>query len=127
MRSIVRPRGVSTQAATAEGIEIVAMDEAVVDEHAVVAPPRMPSPAAPSTPASSEVETHIDPESKSPVRAPDEWRVEPIRIGVIERRTPKVARIVIGHIDHLRIGRLNVDDGLSGGVGSAHRLLRRGG
>src|SRR5579872_3289823 len=69
MRGVVGPGAVSTQAAVMAGIEIVPVNEAVVDDHAVVAPAGMPSPAAPATPPPAEIEPHRDPNSKSKVTA----------------------------------------------------------
>ena len=123
MRGVVGPGAVSTQAAVMAGIEIVPVNEAVVDDHAVVAPAGMPSPAAPATPPPAEIEPHRDPNSKSKVTALSERRIKPIRIGIIEGRAPDIGRIVIWQVHNLRIGWLDVDDGLSGVVRGRHSLL----
>ena len=127
MRGIVGPCGTSAQAAAPACVEIVPVNEAVIDEDAVIAPARTPTISAPTTPASSEIKSHVDPKSKSEVRASIERWVKPTRVRIVKRRAPDGDRIVIWHVHHIRIARLDVDDGLTGVVRSGHSLLLGGG
>jgi len=58
MRCIVGPCASSTQAGAASGVEIVAMNEAVIDKDAVAAPAEPPTPSAPSTPSAAKIQSH---------------------------------------------------------------------
>ena len=125
MRGIVGPCGTSAQAAAPACVEIVPVNEAVIDEDAVIAPARTPTISAPTTPASSEIKSHVDPKSKSEVRASIERWVKPTRVRIVKRRAPDGDRIVIWQVHHIRIGRLDVDDGRSGAVRGDYPLLTR--
>ena len=127
MRGIVRPVTTSTQAGAAPCIEIVPVNEAVVDEQAVIAPAEPPSVSAPTTPASSEVKPHRDSQAESEVSASDERRITPICIRIVKGRAPDIGRIVIRQVHHRRIGRLDSNDRLPGVVHIGHPLLRGAG
>src|ERR1019366_4480464 len=102
MRGIVGPCRVSTQAPAAGCVEIVPVNEVVIDHHAAVAPPGTPPPSAPATPASSEIQAHVDPKSESEVTASHKRRVKPVCIRIVKRRAPDGGRIVIWQVHHIR-------------------------
>ena len=85
--------------------EAIAMEEIVVHIDRVAEPIRPPTPAAPSQAPeeASNVNTRSEPESKTDVR------VVKRRIVAIDGRSPHVCGIVERHINHLRVGRLNVN------------------
>jgi len=95
--------------ATVEVAETVAMEERVVHIDRVAEPIRPPAPTAPSQTAeeASDINTRAEPESKTDVR------VIKRRIVTIDRRSPHVCGIVDRHVNHLRVGRLNVNRRLS--------------
>ena len=81
------------------------MEEIAVQIDRVAEPIRPPAPTAPSQAAeeASDVNTRAEPESKTDVR------VIKRRIITIDGRSPHVCGIVERHINHLRVGRLNVN------------------
>src|ERR1035438_1643651 len=109
MRRVVSPGASSTQAATSTRVEIVAVNEVVVDNDVVATPSRPPSPTTPATPAAAKIESHVDAGAKPEIHTCTERRIKPTRIRIVKRRTPNTHGIVIGHVHHLRIGRLDLD------------------
>jgi hypothetical protein len=86
-----------------EVTETVAMEKAIVQEDRAAEPIRPPAPTAPSkaTKEASDVNTRAEPESKTHFRVKKRW------IETIGGWSPHVCRIVDGHINHLRVDRLN--------------------
>ena len=123
MRGVVGPRASSTQAAATACVEIVTVNEVVIDNDVAATPTGLPSPSAPTTPATAKIESHVDASAETEVHPCTERRVKPTCIWIVERRTPNTHWIVVGHVHHLWIGRLDLD----GTVVGAHGLLARRG
>src|ERR1700723_3455307 len=88
-------------------VEAVAMEEMVVHEDASAEPAESPAPSAPAT-ASAEIKSQVNSRTPTPSNS-DPGIVEPRpRIKRIPR-APEVTRIVYRNVNHLRIGRLNLD------------------
>src|SRR5579863_1312391 len=88
-----------------EVTKTIAMEKIIVHIDRVAEPTRPPAPTAPSKAAeeASDVNTRAEPESKT------DSRIKKWRIKTIGGRSPDVRGIVDRHINHLRVGRLDVD------------------
>ena len=100
MRCIVGPCASSTQAGAASGVEIVAMNEAVIDKDAVAAPAEPPTPSAPSTPSAAKIQSHRYAHAKAEVAV----GVIPTCVWIVQRRPPDKSGVVVWQVHHLRIG-----------------------
>src|ERR1700677_1825743 len=99
---VVRPSAEAN--ASISTAEAIAVEESGVDEKAAAKPVRSPSPTAPTTPTAEE-QSNIDP---GPI-SETERRVIKSRIISVRGRSPNIHRIVLRHIDHLRVCWLDLD------------------
>src|ERR1017187_3595838 len=91
--------------------------------------PGIPPPPAPAVPPGAEVDAHIDGTAESegePAGKERPLRPPPVRIGIPHGRAPDPHRIVHRHVDHLGVGRLDIDV-LPTGVGGGRHVLLCGG
>src|ERR1039457_5188987 len=121
MRRVVRPRRGSAAVGHIAAIEVVPVHERIVHHDGAVPPTRMPAPSAPAVPPGAEVDAHIDGPAESEVEPAGKerpLRPPPVRIGIPHGRAPDPHRIVHRHVDHLGVGRLDIDvlpTGVGGG------------
>src|ERR1017187_5040030 len=104
MAGIVRPDSATSITAPAKAVMI---EKAAVQEERVTEPVKSPAPATPSQAAEKAAKVNTGAESVSNSIA--DVQVIPRRIIAIGGRTPDVLGIVVGHVDHLGIGRLNLN------------------
>ena len=103
----------------------VAVEEARIKIQAAAEPSAPPSPAAPASPArviGAHVISRTESESESQTVA---RRVPQVGVCAPDRRAPDVSRAVDWDIDHLRIGRLDLDSVPAFLHGRRHHLLWR--
>jgi len=128
MAWIMRPRHAAAKAATAKSsaeatVEAVAIEESGVHKQAVAEPSAAPTPAAPTAPArekAADEKARSKAESESKSR-----RVPQIGVRAPRRRTVDIFGLVNRDVDHLRIGRLDLDRVLAAFSVHGNHLLRR--
>src|ERR1700677_4952119 len=121
MTGIVGPRDASAEARSesADPVESKMTEDPGVKKQSMGKPVQAPAPASESKESGKEASQEAPgAEAKSEADS----RVPNRRPRVVHRRTPNIGGIVYRHVNHLRIGRLNLDVGLA--VVSNH-LLRR--
>src|SRR5580700_10812352 len=96
-------------------------EKARVQEDSAVEPVQSPAPAAPSQAA--EKAANVDTRAESVSKSVAEVRVIPWRIIAVSRRSPNIFGIIVRHVDHFRISRLNVDGRLITLLLGSDRLL----
>ncbi len=87
--------------------EPIAVEETRIQEHASAVPPAVPAPASPATPT-REVAAHVNPRAEREPE-PESRRVPQVVVARPIRGSPDVGRTIDGNIDHLRIGRHDLD------------------
>src|SRR5271157_6058072 len=122
MTGIVGPRRSPQKSTPAETVAVsITIEGEVVDEYVAAEPIRAPAPTPTApTPAapSAEAESHVDPRSEPVAIA----RIEKRRIVSPFRWSPHIVGVIGGDVDHLRIGRLNLDRTLPTLILGGHRL-----
>lgn len=108
MAGIVRPCVMETVAKSAIAIESV-VESIVVEEDAVHKQPSSKPVEAPAPSAIAAESTKIRAEIHGRVITETIVRIIEVRIGAIRGRAPNISGIVLGRVDHFRIGRLNCD------------------
>ena len=121
VRAVVPTVVPAVVAAVAAIVPTTVPEERVVDVDGPTEPVRAPAPTPAPGPA-AEPEPDVDSQAESEARS-----VRERRIGAPRRGSPDIDRIVLRHVDHLRIGRHDLDDGLPVLNGGGDRLLRSGG
>ena len=120
MCGVMRPDGATCKPATAGKAVIAIMtEEEAALENRAAEPIRSPAPAAPTQTAKKETDVNAGPETKPEAECwvPKRWVVTP------GRRSPNIGGIVDRHIDHLRIGWLNLNCSVVALVFGRYRLL----
>ena len=109
------------------GIEIVAVNERVVDDHRMGAPSGMPAPTGPAAPSAAKIgaDTDARPEVEEDARPRPRGPV-PTRIRIVERRSPEPPGVVHRHVDRGRIGRFNLNGRRASFGNGSDRFLRGG-
>ncbi len=106
-------------------VEVVAMNKRVVHDHGVGPPGGAPAPATPTVPAIAEEIAHRNRRVESEIQAAHHDGIRrpiPARIGIVLRRSPDPDRVVLRHVHHVRVHRVDIDRALV----VSHLLLRRG-
>src|SRR5258708_38987958 len=103
-------------------------NEVVTDTPGAAAPPGPPAPPTPTAPATAEVSSDGN-SGAEPEEDPDAGarRIIPARIRIVDRRSPDPDRIILRHVDDLRIGGLDLDGGPATVGGGDDPLLARPG
>ena len=125
MERVMRPDGCSwhiRRIPRAQGVEIVAFDERIVDNDRTATPGRMPTPSAPTVPTPAEEVSDADADAEEDAGTHG-WII-PTRIGVIDSRSPNPCWIVNRHVDDFGISRENLDNRLARFGRRDHLLLR---
>src|SRR6516162_9424985 len=125
VESVVRPDGGSAEGRCACRIEVMTFDKCVVDHDDSVTPVRMPTPTGPASPATTQEKSDVNSRAKREEETRCSSRIVPVRIRIVDRRSPEPYRIVCGYINDFRTHRLDDDDRLARLGRRGYRLLRR--
>jgi hypothetical protein len=107
-------------------IEVVTPDEIVIDDDVAAMPSGMPPPTAPAAPAAVPKRADGDAGGKPDHARGDGAAGAVVDRGIrIDRWTPDCIGIVYGHIDVVRVRRLNLDKVLTSLCRGCDGLLRR--